>query len=69
MALADKEAMLDLMGEHYRLPHPQALAMASMVVDLRVTQIANGVPGVHAVLSYEAIREDEWAVAIEQGLE
>lgn len=53
------EAMLDLMGERYHLPRPQALALASLVVDLHVTQIANGVLGVHAVLPHEAIREME----------
>ena len=50
------EAMLDLMGEQYRLPRPQALALASLVVDLHVTQIANDVLGVHAVLPHGAIR-------------
>jgi acetamidase/formamidase len=50
------EAMLDLMGEQYQLPRPQALALASLVVDLHVTQIANGVLGVHAVLPHGAIR-------------
>jgi len=50
------EAMLDLMGEQYQLPRPQALALASLVVDFRVTQIANGVLGVHAVLPHGAIR-------------
>src|SRR6266700_2068785 len=50
------EAMLDLMGEQYHLPRPQALALASLVMDLHVTQIANGVLGVHAVLPHEAIR-------------
>lgn len=49
------EAMLDLMKEQYQLPRPQALALASLVVDLRVTQIANGVFGIHAVLPHEAI--------------
>ncbi|GHO65200.1 hypothetical protein KSC_040920 [Ktedonobacter sp. SOSP1-52] len=44
------EAMLDLMREQYNIPRPQALALASLVVDLRITQIANGVHGVHAVL-------------------
>ena len=33
-----------------------ALALASLVVDLRITQIANGVNGVHAVLPHGAIR-------------
>jgi acetamidase/formamidase len=32
-----------------------ALAMASLVVDLRITQIVNGVMGVHAVLPDGAI--------------
>lgn len=50
------EAMLDLMGEQYQLPRPQALALASLVVNLHVTQIANGVLGIHAILPHEAIR-------------
>jgi acetamidase/formamidase len=32
------------------------LALASSVVDLRVTQVANGVWGVHAVLADDALR-------------
>jgi acetamidase/formamidase len=35
---------------------PEALALASVVVDLRVTQVVNQVKGVHAVLSDDAIR-------------
>jgi acetamidase/formamidase len=50
------EAMLDLMSEQYDLPRSRALALASLVVDLRVTQIANGVLGVHAVLPDGVIR-------------
>src|SRR5579859_241137 len=50
------EAMLNLMSEQYNLPHPRALALASLVVDLRVTQIANDVLGVHAVLPDGAIQ-------------
>ena len=34
-----------------RPPRARALALASLVVDLRVTQIVNGVKGVHAVLA------------------
>ena len=33
--------------------------MASLVVDLRVTQIVNGVRGVHAVLPHDAIGETD----------
>jgi len=50
------EAMLDLMGEQYQLPRPQALALASLIVNLHVTQIANGVLGIHAILPHEAMR-------------
>ena len=50
------DAMLDLMGEQYQLSRAQAIALASLVVDVRVTQIANGVLGTHAVLPHGAIR-------------
>lgn len=50
------EAMLDLMMEQYGLSRLEALAMASLVVDMRITQIVNGVRGVHAVLPHGAIR-------------
>jgi acetamidase/formamidase len=50
------EAMLHLLGEQHGMSHLEALAMASLVVDLRVTQIVNGVCGVHAVLPHGAIR-------------
>ena len=43
-------AMLELMGEQYGLARTDALALASLAVDLRVTQIVNGVQGVHAFL-------------------
>ena len=49
--------MLDLMQEQDpALTRSDALALASLVVDLRVTQIVNGVRGVHAVLPHGAIR-------------
>ncbi len=50
------DAMLDLMGEQYQLPRTQALALASLIVDLRVTQMVNGVLGVHAVLLHDALK-------------
>lgn len=50
------DAMLDLMGEQFGMGRGEALAMASVVVDLRVTQVVNGVKGVHAVLPHGAIR-------------
>lgn len=48
-------AMLDLLQEQYGLPRPDALAMASLVVDFRVTQFVNGVRGMHALLPHGAI--------------
>ena len=50
------DAMLDLMGREHGLGRAHALALSSVVVDLRVTQIVNGVKGVHAVLAHDAIR-------------
>lgn len=50
------DGMLDLMAREHSLPRDDALALASLVVDLRVTQVVNGAVGVHAVL-----RDDAWA--------
>ena len=50
------EAMIDLLCEQYQLERLQALSLASLVGDLRVTQIVNGVCGVHAVLPPDAIK-------------
>jgi acetamidase/formamidase len=49
-------AMLDLMMERFALARKEVLALASVVVDLRITQICNGVWGVHAVLADDAVR-------------
>jgi acetamidase/formamidase len=50
------DAMLELMGRERGLARPEALALASLVVDLRVTQMVNGVRGVHARLAHDALR-------------
>jgi len=49
------DSMLDLMNEKYQLERKEALALSSLLVDLRVTQIVNGVKGVHAVLPHHVI--------------
>ena len=49
------DAMLDLMEREHGLAREDALALASVVVDLRVTQVVNQVLGVHALL-----RDDAW---------
>jgi acetamidase/formamidase len=50
------DAMLELMGREHGLERADALALASLVVDVRVTQLVNDVLGVHAVLPHDAIR-------------
>ncbi|HYX76008.1 MAG TPA: acetamidase/formamidase family protein, partial [Gaiellaceae bacterium] len=49
------DGMLDLMKREYGLERREALGLASVVVDLRVTQVVNGVVGVHAVLARDAL--------------
>jgi acetamidase/formamidase len=49
-------AMYDLMMRRYGLSRPDAVALASVVVDTRVTQLVNRTVGVHAVLPHGAIR-------------
>jgi len=50
------ETMLDLMERERGLDRKRALALASVAVDLRVTQVVNHAKGVHAVLRDESIR-------------
>lgn len=55
MALGE---MLDLIEDAFAVPHAEALALASVAVDVRITQLVNGVVGVHAVLPHGAVREE-----------
>jgi len=48
--------MLSLMQREHGLSANDALALASVTVDLRVTQVVNESLGVHAVL-----RDDAWS--------
>jgi acetamidase/formamidase len=50
------ETMLDLLERERALDRDHALALASVAVDLHVTQVVNGVKGVHAVLRHDALR-------------
>jgi acetamidase/formamidase len=50
------EGMLELMGREHGLEQREALALASAVVDLRVTQLVNGARGIHARLAHGALR-------------
>ena len=49
--------MLKLMGEVYGLRVKEALALAGLVIDLRINQIVNGVKGVHAILPHDAVEK------------
>ena len=57
-AIATAE-MVKLMTEQYELSSKEALSLASLVVHLRVTQIVNGVRGVHALLPHGAFQLPE----------
>ena len=50
------DAMLELVGRDHGLERADALALASLVVDVRVTQVVNAVQGIHAVLPHDALR-------------
>ena len=50
------DGILAVMERERGVSGPDALALASIVVDLRVTQVVNGALGVHAVLRDDAFR-------------
>jgi acetamidase/formamidase len=53
--------MLDLIQEQHGLDRQAALALASLAVDLRITQIVNQSQGVHCVLRFDALpTRDGW---------
>ena len=54
-AAAALDDMLDLLGEVLGVDRATALAIASLEVLLRVTQLVNGVKGVHAIMPHDAI--------------
>jgi acetamidase/formamidase len=49
------EAMIRLMGERFGFSPLRALALASLEVHARITQVVNGVQGVHALLPWDAV--------------
>ncbi|WP_284140105.1 MULTISPECIES: acetamidase/formamidase family protein [unclassified Virgibacillus] len=48
--------MLDFMSSLYKISRTEAYAYATMVVDLRITQVVNLIKGVHAFLPFHALR-------------
>lgn len=53
------DSMLDLMQEKYGFNRKRAMNLASLVVDLHITQVVNFTKGVHAVLPYDAIQRED----------
>ncbi len=49
-------AMIGFLAHRLKLSRADATALASVVVDLRITQIVNQVCGVHAVLPHDALQ-------------
>jgi acetamidase/formamidase len=49
------DRMVDWIAGRYGTTRAEALAMASVAVSMRVTQVANGTWGVHALLPHDAI--------------
>jgi acetamidase/formamidase len=50
------EGMLDLL-ERRGYTRKEALMLASLVVDLRITQVVNGTKGVHAILPHDVLND------------
>jgi acetamidase/formamidase len=53
-------AMLDLLGARHGLTRKRALGLASVLVDVRITQLVNGVRGAHAVLPRGTVPPTPW---------
>ncbi|QGH33717.1 acetamidase [Gracilibacillus salitolerans] len=51
------ESMLDLMQELYCFSRKEAYTLASLTVNMRITQIVNGTKGVHAILPHDSFIE------------
>lgn len=49
------DGMLDLLCREARISRHRAMALASVLVDVRVTQIVNGTRGVHATVRHDAL--------------
>jgi acetamidase/formamidase len=54
-AMIALEAMFALISRRHRVKRVDAIALSSVAVDLRITQIVNGVAGVHALLPHAAL--------------
>lgn len=57
------DGMLDLMHTEFGIERREALALSSLLVDLHVTQVVNGVKGVHAILPHGLLRSSAPEIA------
>jgi len=51
--------MITLMTERYEITRQYAMNLASLIVDLHVTQVVNQVKGVHAILPHDALNKGD----------
>jgi len=58
-AMIALEGMLDWMQELFGYERKEALTLSSLLVDLRITQLVNGVRGVHAILEKSKLQAKE----------
>jgi acetamidase/formamidase len=58
------EAMISRLQSHLGLDRAHAAALASVAVDLRVTQVVNQAMGVHALLPADRLRRNGEAVVL-----
>ena len=54
-AMIALDGMLGLLGELLGIERKEALTLATLVVDLRITQLVNGVRGAHAILPHAVL--------------
>jgi acetamidase/formamidase len=52
------EGMIDLMCRLYGISRLNAISLASLIVEMRITQRVNGTNGVHALLPHDAYQTD-----------
>ncbi|MRX71936.1 acetamidase [Bacillus lacus] len=55
-AASAMNSMVDYISNKFTINRAEAAALASATVDLRITQVVNGVKGVHAVLPFDAVK-------------
>ncbi len=54
-AMIALDSMLNLMTEEWNLERKEALSLSSLLVNFHVTQVVNGVKGIHAMLPHHVI--------------